>query len=174
MGTRTLHARAKTMKEQFVHDNGPGDLAPMMLVGFDDGSTFVGHCGTEMAHALGQGVRMGDMVAASVIRLRMEHDWQPLRRMMLVVEGYMREVPEETDIPEHGQLAKDFASDPDSKVREALVTNTWAWTGDDIQFETMMTSFHYTDGGVLVWGEDSDPVIGNDGDISAKGMEVMR
>jgi len=178
MGTSELHQRSKQMKEQHVQRHGPSDVAPMMIVAFDDATTFVGTITKGMMKALSEGVRMGDIVAASVTTLRQQHDNMPLRRMMLVVEGYLKEVDEDAPTPEHGDLAEQYATDPASGVTEALITNTWAYHEDQVIFETMSSRFHYDDGGILVWDKDEGPfgidARGSEGHICDSGRQAMR
>lgn len=180
-----LHMRARQMKEALVAKEGIQDLAPFMVVTTDDNETYFGHCNIGMEAALQGGVRMGDILAASVTTLRLQHGNVPVLRMMLVVEGYCRQVavtaPDEAharvQATQHGDLEKDYQTNPDSDVSEMLMTNIWHYHSDhDIVFEMHGTAFHYTDGGVLVWDEDLAPPDSGtvDGAIAAAGKAVMR
>jgi hypothetical protein len=190
MAGARLHAQAKAMKEQLIAAKGIQDLAPFMVVLTDDDETVFGHCGPEMEQALGDGVRMGDILAASVMTLRTGLHGTPLKRMMLVVEGYSRamtttgrtaeEARERAQAIEHGDLAKDYADNPDSDVCEVLMTNIWNYQNGSIRFQLWCSPFHYTDGGVIVWGEDMGPLgdetqeTGVEGAIAEAGRKVMR
>ena len=185
-----LHAHAKQMKEQLIATHGIQDLAPFMVVLTDDNVTAFGHCGPEMEEALGNGVRMGDILTTSIATLRARHNDIPLKRMMFVVEGYsrgfsveaqsMKEAREQAEAIAHGDLAKDYADNPDSDVCEVLMTNIWNYEHGRIQFQLWVSPFHYTDGGVIVWGEDVGPLgddaqgEGVEGAIAEAGKAVMR
>jgi len=174
MGAQELHERSKAMKQMHVDRHGPSDLAPLMVVAFDDMTTYLGTVQKGMIKALEAGTRMGDIVAASITRLRAANDNKPLRRAMLVVEGYTQfnDLANPSPLPEHGDLAAAFANDPASTVSEALITNVWAYDGDKIVFESKMSCFHYTDGGLLVWDKDEEGEM--EGHICDQGRKVMR
>lgn len=171
-----LHAQAKRMKEQLVADKGIADLAPLVIVKTDTEDSFFGHCGPGLQDALAAGTRMGDVLAASIMTLRGEHDMIPLSRMMLVIEGYAKigADPEAMAAVEHGDLVKDFTTNPDSDVSETLMTNLWSYQNGDIVFELWITSFRYTDGGVLVWDQEFGPMTDGEGDLPDAGKRVMR
>jgi len=114
-----------------------------------------------------------------------------LQRLMMCVEGYSRALNiasrsreaarEKLDehLIQHGDLAKDYADNPDSDVSEVLMTSIWNYEDERIVFQLWCTPFRYTDGGLIVWGEDVGPLgdegeWGVEGDISAAGKRVMR
>jgi hypothetical protein len=163
------------MKEQLVADKGIQDLPPFMLVLTDAGESFFGNPGPGLEDALAIGTRMGDVLAASVMSLRGDHDMVKLRRMMMVTEGFARVGTDEGALRavEHGDLARDYATNPNSDVTEMLMTNMWEYINDQIVFHVWTTQFHYTDGGVIVWGEEWGPAD-TDGDLPEAGKRVMR
>jgi len=70
MAGRRLHEHAKHMKEQLVAAQGVQDLAPFVVALTDDGETYFGHTGPDLEDGLANGLRMGYVLAASVMSLR--------------------------------------------------------------------------------------------------------
>lgn len=181
MAGARLHQQAKEMKEAMVRKSGIVDLAPFMVVMTDNNHSYFGHCGEGMSDALEAGARMADIVGASILGLRADIGMMNLRRMMLVVEGFTETVPDRATaraLP-HGHLSEDYANNPDSTVSEVLMTNIWDYHDGKIDFTLWLTKFRYTDGGVLVWDEDQEPLRDEgdnrvEGQIATIGRMVMR
>jgi hypothetical protein len=86
--------------------------------------------------------------------------------ILLAVEGYMRIgengnplIGKDDKEPEyeHGDMAKDFAENPFTNVREGLVVSGVDWNEDTIYMSAC--SYTYDDNGVPIYGETSSDVV---------------
>lgn len=160
---RELHEATTIVgKQALVDAEGRNDSAPKLSVHFKDGCHYAGMPtrGTIAAIENMPDERwwIGSVAAATTHAVWVEHGKTEINSVVWVSEGYARtyekdEGPHEDY--EHGDFAKEFAREPDTDVTEMIATHYFEKEDGEWHLSSYVTFFHYTDGGLIVFGEST-------------------
>jgi len=132
----------------------PAELDLRCFVAFQDGCTYGGKPGPMTGELLAHDPSLRwQLLAVGLHLLWREHGQTPMGTIIVTSEAFTRPTdvtqPRMATPDEHVDMAQDFATNPDSDVREAMFTYVIDHEGIAIAIE----GFHYGERGELVWDE---------------------
>lgn len=159
--------RSQFAKNEMCQNEAMSDNPPMFLIGYTSDETNPSHdvC-LEAQEELGLSQPLHVAMLPLIHKPDIYDCFEDIVRampiekfefLMIVVEGYVREVENEDDeisvanLPERGELEKDYKENPFSTVREAITITALDWNCSGVWSAT--SPYGYSDSGVPVWGE---------------------
>jgi len=130
---------------------GPQDVNPALFVTLADGTH---HVGRPIPQRMGENFDLPQALAVDVFLLWCDKG-VPVERIIVSMDAYVQMVEgqEEAERIRHGDLGKDFRTNPNSNVQEGCVT-AYIWHHEGRYFGSTCTQgYVFTEGGVLQWGE---------------------
>lgn len=168
---QTMELAQHAKKSMCIDSAGKSDHDPMLIVGItavdEDGEERIGGAVISMElennqHPVNE---MPKMLSETHKKGLQEFHW-----LIMITEGYARryETEEEikkAEVPERGELAKEFAENANSNVAEGIILTMYSWTGESL---TNTCFYKYDDKCVPVY-EESEIAYYEAGDQPPRG-----